>query len=294
MEKRTLQTIGFVGLGVMGKSMAANLMKAGYTLLVFTRTKEKAEDLIKEGASWIPSVKELAEQADVVITMVGYPSDVEEIYFGEKGILAGAGPGSYVVDMTTSKPKLARSIYDQAKEKNIHAVDAPVSGGDIGARGGTLAIMAGGDKEAFDALAGVFEAMGSNIKWQGEAGAGQHTKMSNQIVIASTMMGVAEAMVYAKAAGLNQEEVLESIGTGAASSWSLTNLAPRMIKGDNAPGFYVKHFIKDMGIAIESAEELGIETPGLRTSKKVYEAMAEAGEEDSGTQAIYKYLLARS
>lgn len=294
MEKRTLQTIGFVGLGVMGKSMAANLMKAGYTLLVFTRTKEKAEDLVKEGASWIPSVKELAEQADVVITMVGYPSDVEEIYFGEKGILAGAGPGSYVVDMTTSKPKLARSIYEQAKEKNIHAVDAPVSGGDIGARGGTLAIMAGGDKEAFDALAGVFEAMGSNIKWQGEAGAGQHTKMSNQIVIASTMMGVAEAMVYAKAAGLNQEEVLESIGTGAASSWSLTNLAPRMIKGDNAPGFYVKHFIKDMGIAIESAEELGIETPGLRTSKKVYEAMAEAGEEDSGTQAIYKYLLARS
>lgn len=294
MEKRTLQTIGFVGLGVMGKSMAANLMKAGYTLYVFTRTKEKAKDLITEGASWVPTVKELAQQVDIVITMVGYPSDVEEVYFGENGVLAGAAPGSYVIDMTTSKPKLAQTIYEQAKEKNIHAIDAPVSGGDIGARGGTLAIMAGGDKEAFDALKDVFEAMGSNIKWQGGAGAGQHTKMSNQIVIASTMMGVAEAMVYAKAAGLNQEEVLESIGTGAASSWSLTNLAPRMIKGDNAPGFYVKHFIKDMGIAIESADELGIETPGLRTSKQVYEAMAEAGEEDSGTQALYKYLLSRS
>ncbi|WP_252311371.1 NAD(P)-dependent oxidoreductase [Sinobaca sp. H24] len=294
MEKRALQTIGFVGLGVMGKSMAANLMKAGYTLYVFTRTEEKAKDLITEGASWVPTVKELAQQVDIVITMVGYPSDVEEVYFGENGILAGAGSGSYVIDMTTSKPKLAQTIYEQAKEKNIYSIDAPVSGGDIGARGGTLAIMAGGDKEAFDALKDVFEAMGSNIRWQGGAGAGQHTKMSNQIVIASTMMGVAEAMVYAKAAGLNQEEVLESIGTGAASSWSLTNLAPRMIKGDNAPGFYVKHFIKDMGIAIESAEELGIETPGLRTSKQVYEAMAEAGEEDSGTQAIYKYLLSRS
>lgn len=293
MEKRALQTIGFVGLGVMGKSMAANLMKAGYTLYVFTRTEEKAKDLITEGASWVPTVKELAQQVDIVITMVGYPSDVEEVYFGENGILTGAGSGSYVIDMTTSKPKLAQTIYEQAKKKNIYAIDAPVSGGDIGARGGTLAIMAGGDKEAFDALKDVFEAMGSNIRWQGEAGAGQHTKMSNQIVIASTMMGVAEAMVYAKAAGLKQEEVLESIGTGAASSWSLTNLAPRMIKGDNAPGFYVKHFIKDMGIAIESAEELGIDTPGLRTSKKVYEAMAEAGEEDSGTQAIYKYLLAR-
>ncbi|WP_371878429.1 NAD(P)-dependent oxidoreductase [Geobacillus kaustophilus] len=283
-----MKTIGFIGLGVMGKSMARHLLKAGYPLLVYTRTKEKAEDLLQEGAVWKETVADLAREADVVITMVGYPHDVEQVYFGEGGILENARPGTYVIDMTTSTPTLAQSIYEAAKQKGIHALDAPVSGGDIGAREGTLTIMVGGDEDVFLACKPILERLGTNIVRQGGAGAGQHTKMCNQIAIATNMIGVCEAMAYAKRAGLDPFKVLESIAKGAAGSWSLSNLAPRMLSGDFAPGFYVKHFIKDMKIALEEAERMNLPLPGLALAKQLYEELAQAGEENSGTQALYK------
>lgn len=282
------KTVGFIGLGVMGNSMASHILEAGYPVLVYTRTKQKAEEILNKGAVWQETVKDLSEKADIIITMVGYPSDVEDIYLGENGILRHAKEGAFVIDMTTSKPSLAKKIAEQAKEKSIHALDAPVSGGDIGARNGTLAIMAGGEKEAFEACLPLFSVMGENIQYQGEAGSGQHTKMCNQIAIAAGMVGVAEAMAYAEKSGLNPEQVLKSITTGAAGSWSLSNLAPRMLKGDFAPGFYVKHFIKDMGIALEEAELMGEEMPGLALAKSLYDKLSAQGEENSGTQSIYK------
>ncbi|MUK89762.1 NAD-binding protein [Ornithinibacillus sp. L9] len=280
--------IGFIGTGVMGKSMVKNLQAAGYTVHIYTRTKSKALDLIKNGTIWKDSVAEVAKDSDVIITIVGYPTDVEEIYFGANGILEHAKKGSFVVDMTTSKPSLAIDIYKQAKSKGIFALDAPVSGGDIGAKSGKLAIMVGGDQSAFNTLLPVFNVLGENIILQGSAGAGQHTKLSNQITIASNMIGVCEAIMYAKKAGLNPERVLESITTGAAGSFSLSKLGPRMIQGDFTPGFYVKHFIKDMTIALESAQEMGLSTPGLSLSLELYKELADKGEEDSGTQALIK------
>ncbi|PAE36040.1 oxidoreductase [Bacillus velezensis] len=282
------KTVGFIGLGVMGNSMASHILEAGYPVLVYTRTKQKAEEILNKGAVWQETVKDLSEKADIIITMVGYPSDVEEIYLGENGILRHAKEGAFVIDMTTSKPSLAKKIAEKAKEKSIHALDAPVSGGDIGARNGTLAIMAGGEKEAFEACLPLFSVMGENIQYQGPAGSGQHTKMCNQIAIAAGMVGVAEAMAYAEKSGLNPEQVLKSITTGAAGSWSLSNLAPSMLKGDFAPGFYVKHFIKDMGIALEEAELMGEEMPGLALAKSLYDKLSAQGEENSGTQSIYK------
>lgn len=282
------QRIGFIGTGVMGSSMVENLMQDGFSVTVYTRTKEKALPLLEQGAEWEDSVKDLATSSHIIITIVGYPQDVEEVYLGKDGLLAHANPGSYLIDMTTSKPVLAKEIYDRAKEKGIQALDAPVSGGDIGAKNGALAIMAGGDEEAFTTVLPVLEAMGENIILQGEAGAGQHTKLSNQIAIASNMIGVCEAIVYAKKAGLDPSRVLDTITTGAAGSFSLSKLAPRMIAGDDAPGFYVKHFIKDMTLALESAKELGMETPGLALSLKLYKELAEKGENDSGTQALIK------
>ena len=283
-----MKTIGFIGLGVMGKSMARNLLKVGYPLLVYTRTKEKANDLIAEGAVWKETVAALAKEADVVITMVGYPKDVEVVYFGEEGILANVKEGTYLIDMTTSTPSLAEKIYKAAKERNVYALDAPVSGGDIGAKEGKLTIMVGGDEEVFFACKPIFEALGTNIVLQGKAGAGQHTKMCNQIAIASNMIGVCEALAYAKRAGLDPFKVLESISQGAAGSWSLSNLGPRMLSGDFKPGFYVKHFIKDMKIALEEAEKMNLQLPGLALAKSMYEELAKAGEENSGTQALYK------
>lgn len=280
--------IGFIGTGVMGKEMIRNLMRSGYELYVYNRTKEKAKDLVEEGAQWKNTPGEIAQVADVVITMVGYPKDVEEVYFGESGIIANAKKGSYIIDMTTSSPMLAKNIYNKAKDRGIYALDAPVSGGDVGAMEGKLSIMVGGEKLVFNKVLPILEAMGTNIVLQGTAGAGQYTKMANQIAIASNMMGVCEAMAYAKKAGLNPETVLKSIGQGAAGSWSLSNLAPRMIKGDFAPGFYIKHFIKDMNIAIESAEELELNMPGLELAKFLYDKLAQMGEENSGTQALYK------
>ncbi|WP_010530108.1 NAD(P)-dependent oxidoreductase [Lentibacillus jeotgali] len=281
-------TIGIIGTGVMGKSMARNLQKSGYPINVFTRTKEKARKLMENGAVWKGSVAELARDSDVIITMVGYPSDVERVYFGGDGIIENAKKGTYVIDMTTSKPTLAIEIAQKAKERHFHVMDAPVSGGDVGAKNGALAIMVGGDQEVYDDVFPLFEVMGENIILQGEAGAGQHTKMVNQIAIATNMIGVSEAIVYAKEAGLNPSRVLDSISTGAAGSFSLSKLAPRMLAGDYEPGFYVKHFIKDMTIALDSAQEMGLTTPGLELSLRLYKELAEKGENDSGTQALIK------
>ena len=285
MEKK----IGFIGLGVMGKSMVRNLLSAGSSMIVYTRTKEKAEELLREGVEWRNTPKAVAEEADIIITMVGYPHDVEEIYFGQDGILSGVEKGKIVIDMTTSTPSLARKIFDEAENIGVNAIDAPVSGGDIGAKNGTLSIMVGGKREIFESVSPIFKVLGENIVYQGEAGAGQHTKMCNQIAIASNMIGVTEALVYAKRAGLNPENVLTSISSGAAGSWSMTNLLPRVLKEDYSPGFFIKHFIKDMGIALEEAEKMSLELPGLALAKKMYEELAENGEKESGTQALIKY-----
>jgi len=280
--------VGFIGIGVMGKSMAGHIMKAGYPLHIYTRSKSKAIDLIDKGAVWHEFPSSLAAECDVIITMVGYPKDVEEIYLGEQGLLKHAKAGTYLIDMTTSSPLLAADIYKQAKVQQMHALDAPVSGGDVGAREARLSIMVGGDQEDYEAILPIFQLMGTNVVLQGKAGAGQHTKMCNQIAIASNMIGVCEALAYAKSSGLDPETVLQSIATGAAGSWSLSNLAPRVIAGNFEPGFYIKHFIKDMGIALESAEAMGLKTPGLALAASLYKQLAEQGYEDKGTQALYK------
>lgn len=284
-------TIGFIGIGVMGKSMARHLMEGGYTVHIYTRSKEKAAELIETGAQWEGTVAELAGKCQVVFTIVGFPADVEEVYLGESGLLNNLSPGSYAIDMTTSRPDLAARIAKEATEKGLSALDAPVSGGDIGARNAQLSIMVGGEKEAFDAVRPLLALMGKNIVYQGKAGAGQHTKMCNQIAIAAGMMGVCEAVAYAKSAGLDPQTVLKSIESGAAGSWSLSNLAPRIINGDFEPGFYVKHFIKDMTIAVESAEDMGLDVPGLKLARQLYEKLAAEGGEDNGTQALYKLYI---
>ncbi len=282
--------IGFIGIGVMGKSMAKQILNAGYRVHLYTRTKAKAEELLGLGAVWHDTPDALAAVCDLTITIVGYPSDVEKLYLNEKGLIASGKPGAGFIDMTTSSPKLAKRIHEAAAEKGMYALDAPVSGGDIGAREARLSIMVGGEEEAFQAVRPVLELMGKNIVLQGSAGAGQHAKMCNQIAIASGMMGVCEALAYAKQAGLNPETVLKSIETGAAGSWSLSNLAPRVIAGNFEPGFYVKHFIKDMKIALDAAEEMGLKLPGLALARSLYEQLTELGYEDKGTQALYLLL----
>lgn len=281
-------TIGFIGIGVMGKSMAGHLMKGGFSTHIYTRTKAKAEDLIKNGAIWEESPAAVAAATDVIITIVGYPTDVEEIYLSDNGIIKNCKAGNIVIDMTTSSPELAATLYQEAKKAGVAALDAPVSGGDIGARDAKLSIMVGGDEEKFEEVKPVFALMGQNIVYQGKAGSGQHCKMANQIAIASNIMGVCESIRYAEKAGLNPETVLKSIATGAAGSWSLSNLAPRMIAGDFDPGFYVKHFIKDMAIALESCNNIGLSAHGLALAKSLYDQLAEDGGENLGTQALYK------
>lgn len=282
-------SIGFIGLGVMGKSMAGHILKAGYPLYVYNRTKAKADELVEKGAIWADSPKEVAEQAKIVFTIVGFPQDVEETYLGENGLITHGKEGTYFVDMTTSSPSLAKKLYEEGKKKGIFVLDAPVSGGDIGAREARLAIMVGGDKDAFDYVLPLFEVMGKNITYLGEAGAGQHTKMANQVAIASGMIGVCEALVYAKKAGLDVQKVVDTISTGAAASFSLSSYAPRILKEDYTPGFFIKHFIKDMTIVLNEAEKMGIDLPGLALAKEMYEKLAAQGEENSGTQALYKY-----
>lgn len=286
-----VKTLGFIGMGVMGRGMARNLLAAGYPLHVYTRRQQTAQEIIALGGTWQPAVAAVARSVDVLITMVGYPTDVEHIYLSDDGIVACARPGTVVVDMTTSSPALAKRIYDRSAQRHIRALDAPVSGGDVGARDGRLAIMVGGDAATFSEVLPIFQAMGQNILLQGAAGAGQYTKMCNQIVIASTMMGVCEALAYADKAGLDANTVLTSIGAGAAGGWSLNNLGPRIIQGDFAPGFYVKHFIKDMRIAIESADEMGLALPGLQLARSLYDELAAMGESESGTQALYKLIV---
>ena len=281
-------TVGFIGLGVMGHSMAGHVLRGGFDVLVYNRSKQKTLDLLTQGAVWKDDIFSLAEKSDVVITMVGYPKDVEEVYLGERGIVAAARPGTVLIDMTTSSPKLAERIASAAAEKGLFSLDAPVSGGDKGAREATLSIMVGGEETVFEDMLPLFQLMGKNIVLQGGPGSGQHTKMANQIAIASNMMGVCEALAYAKKSGLDTGRVLSSISGGAAGSWSLSNLAPRILAGNFAPGFFVKHFIKDMGIALEEADRMGMDAPGLKQAFALYEELAAKGCENDGTQALFK------
>ncbi len=280
--------VGFIGLGVMGQSMAGHILSAGYKLHVYTRTRQSAQDIIEKGAVWEDSVADLSGKCDVIITIVGFPKDVEEVYFKEGGIIHNAPKGTIVIDMTTSSPDLAKKIFDLGDQKDVYALDAPVSGGDIGAKNATLSIMVGGKEEAFERVLPLFEVMGKNIVYQGDAGCGQHTKMVNQMAIAAGMIGVCEAIAYAKQSGLDPETVLKSIGSGAAGSWSLNNLGPRMIAGNFDPGFYIKHFIKDMTIAKASSQDMDLFTPGLELALSLYQKMAENGFENDGTQALFR------
>lgn len=285
-------SLAFIGTGVMGRSMAGHLLKAGHTLHVHNRTKARAQPLLDAGARWHDTAGSAAAQADFVITIVGFPADVEATYFGTDGVLAHAKPGAVLIDMTTSSPLLARRIAEAATAKGLAALDAPVSGGDVGAREARLVIMCGGEAVAFTRARPLLEVMGKNIILQGGPGAGQHCKLANQISIASIMMSWCEALTYAQRAGLDPARVIESIGGGAAASWSLNNLAPRALKGDFAPGFYVKHFLKDMRIALESAEAMQLDLPGLKQAKKLYDEVERRGWADQGTQVLLKYYAA--
>ncbi|MGO8693694.1 MAG: NAD(P)-dependent oxidoreductase [Rectinemataceae bacterium] len=279
--------LGFIGIGVMGSSMAGHLLKAGYRVKVHSRSKGKALPLLAQGAEWADSVAALAPGCSVIFTMVGYPADVEEVYFGPKGLIASAAKGSLLVDMTTSRPDLAHRISEAAAAAGIRAIDAPVSGGDAGARNATLTIMVGGSQADFDAASGLLGIMGKTVILQGPAGSGQHTKMANQIALAGSLAGAVEAVMYARAAGLDPRRVLQSIGSGAAGSWQLNNMVPRMLDGDFEPGFYVKHYLKDLRIALDSAREMNIPLPMLSLAERFFALLQEKGYGDNGTQAIY-------
>ncbi len=282
-----LKRIGWIGTGVMGASMCGHILNQGFEVSVYNRTKKKAEELLDRGARWCGNPREVAGDSDCVFIIVGYPADVEEVILGEKGVLSGAKPGSILVDMTTSEPSLAQNIYEQAKKKSIASLDAPVSGGDVGAREGRLAIMVGGDKESYEKVLPLFKYMGENIAYMGEPGAGQHTKMCNQIHIATTMIGVVEALLYAHKAGLDMEEMIAVVGKGAASSWSINNYGPRIAKGNFDPGFFIKHFVKDMGIALKEAASMKLSLPGLALAHQFYVAAMAIGLENKGTHGLY-------
>jgi 3-hydroxyisobutyrate dehydrogenase len=279
--------VGWIGTGVMGSSMVGHLMNAGFAATVYNRNRSKAEALLGRGARWADSPAEVARNSDVIFTIVGFPRDVREVLLGSQGALAGAAPGSVLVDMTTSEPSLAVEIYEAAKAKGVHSVDAPVSGGDIGAREARLSIMLGGDKGVVEALNPLWNAMGKTIVHQGGPGAGQHTKMVNQILIASGMIGVCEALLYGYKAGLDLPTVLQSVGSGAAGSWSLSNLGPRIMNNNFDPGFFVEHFIKDMGIALEESRRMGLCLPGLALANQLYLAVQAQGMGRNGTHALH-------
>ena len=278
--------IGWIGTGVMGASMCGHLMKAGFSATVYSRTKSKAASLLDAGATWADSPKAVAERSDIVFSIVGFPSDVQQVILGDDGALAGMQPGGIVVDMTTSRPSLAVDMYHAAKTKEVHCVDAPVSGGDIGAKNGTLSIMIGGDADVVTALQPCWDAMGQTIVHQGAAGAGQHTKMVNQTLIATGMIGVCEALLYGYKAGLDLETVMKSVASGAAGSWSLSNLGPRIIDNNFDPGFFVEHFVKDMGIALEESRRMGLSMPGLALGFQLYQAVMAQGSARNGTHAL--------
>jgi 3-hydroxyisobutyrate dehydrogenase len=286
--------VGWIGLGVMGASMAGHLADAGFALTVFNRTRAKAEPLLAKGAAWAESPCAVAAASDVVFSMVGFPHDVREVILGEDGALAGCRPGGVLVDMTTSEPSLAVEIAQDARARGVHAIDAPVSGGDVGAREARLSIMIGGEAEVVDALDACWRALGKTIVHQGPAGAGQHTKMVNQTLVAAGMVGVCEALLYAYRAGLDLETVLRSVGSGAATSWALTNLGPRIIAGRFEPGFFVEHFVKDMRIALAEADRMGLALPGLALAKQLYAALVAQGHGRDGTHALVLALASLS
>ncbi|MFW3412419.1 NAD(P)-dependent oxidoreductase [Aliarcobacter butzleri] len=280
-----IKKIAFIGVGVMGKFMVSNLLKNGFEVSIYARNKAKVEDSIKEGAVFCETIKECVQNKDVIITIVGYPKDVEEVYLSQEGIINSASQNSYLIDMTTTTPTLSVKIHEEAKKKNLKALDAPVSGGDIGAKNATLSIMVGGEKEDFEACKKLFESMGKTIVYAGNAGSGQHTKMANQIAIAGVMAGVSEAIAYGKKMGLDIPTMLASISNGAAQSFHLTNNAPKMYKREFEPGFYIKHMVKDLKIANEEMPNLKV----LKDVLEIYETLEKNGDGDLGTQAICKY-----
>lgn len=281
-----MKNIAWIGTGVMGQSMCQHLINANYTVSVYNRTKSKAENLIASGATWFDTAQAAVEQADVICTMLGYPKDVADIYLFKSGIINAAKEEAIFIDFTTTKPSLSQQIYQQAKAQNKCSLDAPVSGGDIGAKNASLSIMIGGDKAIFEKMQPIFDILGKDIVYQGPTGSGQHTKMCNQIVIAGTMIGMCESLIYAKKSGLNLETMLKSISGGAAGCWSLDNLAPRILNEDYDPGFFVEHFIKDLEIAVEEAEKLELHLPGLNLVKDIYVKLKALGHGRKGTQAL--------
>ncbi len=286
--------MGFIGTGVMGAAIAANLLKAGNELTVFNRTKSKTDKLVDAGATWADSPQKVAAASEVVFSMVGFPTDVEQIYFGKEGIFAGADKGTIVIDMTTSKPLLAQKIGDYGKEHGVDALDAPVSGGDVGAKKGTLTVMVGGDEEAYHKVEPLFEQISSKVTLFGPAGSGQHAKMANQIMIAGTMTGLTETLLYTKAAGLDPNKVLDALSGGGAQNWSLTNYGPRVLQGNFKPGFFARHFLKDLRIALEESDRMGLDLTATANAKRLYEVMVDVyGLGDEGTQGlinIYKQI----
>lgn len=286
-----MKKIGFIGVGIMGKSMVRNLMKAGFELHIYARTKSKVEDVISEGAAFHESISECVKDCEAVITIVGFPKDVEEVYFDEGNILDSAREGTYLIDMTTTSPMLAQKIYEAGTKKGFHVLDAPVTGGDTGAKAGTLSILAGGRREDYEACRPLFEAMGTNINYQGEAGCGQHAKLANQIMIAGTLSGVCEAITYAKAKGLDLPTVLRSVSTGAAGSKQLDIFGPKILAEDYAPGFFMKHFIKDMKLALTEANMSELSLDVLSQVLANYEELEAEGYGELGTQALMKYYV---
>ena len=282
--------IGWIGTGIMGKPMAMHLLNAGYAVNVNNRTKSKAQELIDKGSTWYDTPAELTKNSDIVVTIIGYPKDVEQVYFGADGIFQEIKQNTILIDMTTTKPSLAVKIGEQAKRAGVDFIDAPVSGGEIGAINGTLSIMIGGDKKTVDMIMPVFETFGKSMVYQGAAGSGQHTKMCNQITIAGTMIGICESLIYGYKAGLDLTTMLGSISKGAAGCWGLDVLAPKIVAGDYAPGFMVDHFVKDLGIALEEAEAMDLSLPGLALVKQLYISLKADGKGTSGTQALYLVL----
>ena len=278
--------LGWIGAGVMGVPMCGHLLSAGYSLRINSRTRSKADALITQGAAWCESPAQVAACSDIIFTMVGRPGEVRDVYFAERGVFTGLRAGSIVVDMGTTPPSLTSEISQLARAMQAHALDAPVSGGDVGAINATLSIMVGGDAASFNAVRPLFDCMAKTVTWMGQAGNGQHAKMANQLVVAGTMIGVCEALVYAARAGVDLDTLVSVISQGAAGCWTLDNLAPRIITGDDAPGFMVDHFVKDLGIALQEAEQMGLSLPGLELATVLYKKVQEIGHGQSGTQAL--------
>lgn len=283
-----MKKIGFIGTGVMGASVVKHLLNAKYEVAVYNRTKSKTDDLVKLGATWQETPQKVTETSDIIFSMVGFPTDVEGIYYGEEGVFKADVAGKILIDMTTSTPSLAGKIAETALSLGASSLDAPVSGGDLGAKNGTLTTMVGGDQDTFNQVEEILNVFSGKVNFQGAPGSGQHTKMANQIMIAGTMTGMTELLVYAKAANLDVEKVLDTVGGGSAANWSLTNYAPRILKQDYTPGFFVKHFVKDLNIALTEAEKMGIDLPATQKARDLYESLIDKGFENDGTQALIK------